>query len=840
MVKGNWKLIARRVSIVLLASFLVFVTVSAVTVSLFRDEIVGLAWKKVQSNIRSKTNISAIDLSFWSSFPMVSIELKDMYVENAFADDTLLFAKQVYLSFDVWDAWNGKYEVKKLMVKGGAIQLEEEKKRGKNWMVFNASESSNDSLAVHLKKMVFEDIQASYKNEESKFEQRLYIAKTVLKGDFSADQIDLGIDFTGRSKYFKVNHNEWIARQDLGISGNVHFDRASQHLTFTDTDLQIAASSMHLEGWLNFNQDECDAQLVTDEMESADLLASIPEFMRALANQYQPKGTLSLKVDAKGKFANLNIDGWVNWKEGSLVEPNSSLAMENVNMELIYGKRGSMDWVEVKNLNANLGGGHWMVSGRLDNLASPMISSHVKVEAELSDLRDYLKWDTLEVASGLVKLEADLGGDAAILADSTIDWTKIQAAGNLQIENGEIKLMGAEKSLQGVFGQFRLFEQSAAIDQLKFKLGENDFNIVGQLNNLVPFWFKSTEILKANINLEASSFTVDDFLSEDQAHAIYFAAPRLEWEGNCHIGQFKFKDFVSTNLQLKASGSENSLKIEQLELATAEGVCTGNLFLNRTDDDKWQLTSKSSIRNADIQKFFAMFHDFGQTVVKTEQISGRLNAETDLKMNLESNFKVIRPSIDLVCDLSLTNGGIRNLEWLREVADYIKKNRWIAPLVDEDLLAARLADVQFTELKNIISLQEDVLEIPWMQINTSAFNMNMRALHHLNVEMEYLFGIQVADLLMRDPSQHPKEDGKKIFVLMKGPVDNVKFSVESEPEEIEFSGTQEEQKVKWLDRMRAKRKDRKMEKANSSNAEETLPSKGSYKKKRKKNRKSGT
>lgn len=836
MVKGNWKLIARKVLVVLLALFLIFITVSAVTISFFRDEIVELAWKKVQSNISSKTNVSSIDLSFWASFPMMSVEFSDMYVENAFADDTLLFAKQVYLSFDVWDAWNGKYEVNKLVVKGGALQLVDEQRRGKNWSVFKQNEGANDSLSVYLKKLVFENMQTYYKNEESKFEQRLWVNHTVLKGDFSADQIDLAVDFKGRSKYFKVDHNEWVARQDIGVSGNVNYDRGNQHLTFTDTDLQIAESNLHLEGWLNFSKSECDAKLETADMESADLLASIPEFMRALANQYQPKGSLSLKVEAKGKFSNLNIDGWVNWKEGSLVEPLSSLAMNNVNMELIYGKRGTKDWVEVKSLNAELGGGSWNVTGRLDNLASPIIASHVKVEAQLSDLKEYLKWDTLEIASGLVKMEADLGGDAAILSDSTIDWTQIRAAGNLQIENGELKLKAAEKVITGLSGQFHLFEQSAAVDQLKFNLGENDFAIIGQFDNLIPFWFKPSEMLKARINIKSNSINADELLSNENSQAFHFAFPRVEWEGGCHIGQFKFRDFVSNNIKLQARGSENSLNISQLELEMANGACTGNLALNKTMDNKWQLTSQSSLRNADIQALFSMFHDFGQTVVKSDQIQGKMNANTDLKMTLESDFKVIRSSIDLVSDVSLNNGNIQNLAWLNEVADYIKKNRWIAPLVDEDLLAARLSNVEFTELKNIISLQEDVLEIPWMQINTSAFNMNMKAVHHLNVEMEYLFGIQVADLLMRDASQHPKADGKKIFILMKGPVDNVKFSVENEPEEVVFSGSQEEQKLKWLDRMRAKRKDKKLDRLKSTDVNDSKNNQQPPSKKRKRNR----
>ena len=125
-------------------------------------------------------------------------------------------------------------------------------------------------------------------------------------------------------------------------------------------------------------------------------------------------------------------------------------------------------------------------------------------------------------------------------------------------------------------------------------------------------------------------------------------------------------------------------------------------------------------------------------------------------------------------------------------------------MIDEDLLAQRLSNVQFTKLKNIISLSDEVLEIPWMEINTSAFNMVMRATHHFNVELSYLFGIQVSDLLLRDPSQKPKEDGKKMYILMKGPPDALVFSVEREPEDFVFNANAEEQKIKWKERLKSK------------------------------------
>jgi hypothetical protein len=69
--------------------------------------------------------------------------------------------------------------------------------------------------------------------------------------------------------------------------------------------------------------------------------------------------------------------------------------------------------------------------------------------------------------------------------------------------------------------------------------------------------------------------------------------------------------------------------------------------------------------------------------------------------------------------------------------------------------------------------------------------------------MDYLMGFHVRDLLLRDPNQAPAEDGKKFFISMKGPVNNLQFSVENDKEWkalFDDSAPQRDRSVrKWLD-----------------------------------------
>lgn len=96
--RPKWRLIIRKVVVVLMAMMVIFISVSALMISIFRNDIIEMAWKQLKATITTPSNVEAIDLSFWSSFPMVSIELKNFSIEDAFAKDTLLKPRElIYL-----------------------------------------------------------------------------------------------------------------------------------------------------------------------------------------------------------------------------------------------------------------------------------------------------------------------------------------------------------------------------------------------------------------------------------------------------------------------------------------------------------------------------------------------------------------------------------------------------------------------------------------------------------------------------------------------------------------------------------------------------------------------
>ena len=98
-------------------------------------------------------------------------------------------------------------------------------------------------------------------------------------------------------------------------------------------------------------------------------------------------------------------------------------------------------------------------------------------------------------------------------------------------------------------------------------------------------------------------------------------------------------------------------------------------------------------------------------------VVGTINMVWDADWNWVSN------ALDADLNLSVSNGRLKNIEVFDEIADYLKKNRLIAPLVDPEDLRKRLADIDFEYMETPISIANSIVSVPFVAIHSSAMNV---------------------------------------------------------------------------------------------------------------------
>ena len=65
------------------------------------------------------------------------------------------------------------------------------------------------------------------------------------------------------------------------------------------------------------------------------------------------------------------------------------------------------------------------------------------------------------------------------------------------------------------------------------------------------------------------------------------------------------------------------------------------------------------------------------------------------------------------------------MEGFDEIADYLKENRLIAPLVDPEDLRKRLADIDFEYVETPIFVANSIVSVPFVAIHSSAMDVSL-------------------------------------------------------------------------------------------------------------------
>jgi len=111
----------------------------AVTVTLFtgafllQDKVAGYILKSLNKNLATKFSFESVRLSFIKKFPLASLDLENIVVLSSpgfdrtcfggINSDTLLTAETVSLDFNITDIINGIYNIEKIGLKNGSLQL---------------------------------------------------------------------------------------------------------------------------------------------------------------------------------------------------------------------------------------------------------------------------------------------------------------------------------------------------------------------------------------------------------------------------------------------------------------------------------------------------------------------------------------------------------------------------------------------------------------------------------------------------------------------------------------------------------------------------------------------
>ena len=541
--------------------------------------------------------------------------------------------------------------------------------------------------------------------------------------------------------------------------------------------------------------DELDLRANGLGLDMAGVVQLLPDAARCKLLRYGLAGEVDLALTYKGIIAEgPTLSVGMKVINGRLKESRSGATLKAVTGECAFELMadGTLARLLVKQFSAQAASGS--ISGQWDmkGLKNAPLKADLHGDMALGDLLHILQVDTLEEAAGRLKADLHVEGRLRDVADlKASDLRALKITGSARLKDATLKMRGIRHRVTGLNAELALNGTDADVPALDCAIQDNAVHLNGALRNLMPYLFFDGQPLV--IVAEGSSPRIDlaallrnDGGTSPTGKEYGLKMPALiQLDLQVELKELVFEKFTATNINGSIRLKDRVLKAGPVMFQSASGGVMGELSLDGRTERAYPLAIQATVKDIDVKQLFAEFQEFGQRFITSANLAGTANAQIDFRAPLSPSMELDLDHLQCLTDLSIVDGAIRQHGPLMEVAGYVKKNKLIAPFVDDRELRARLANVTFDRLENRIEIRDRMVIIPAMTVHSSAMDVELSGTHTFEDHIDHHINFRLSELLrsQADPDDEfgPVVDdgtGLRIFLHMYGEASAPQFETD--------------------------------------------------------------
>ncbi len=745
-----------KVSKWIFASVFVLCISISITVYLMRDKIVDKVVTELNKNMNTPVQVESIDLTFWASFPNLSVDFNKLYIKDAVPDaqetDTLFYSERVRLKFNPFDILKKEYKVKKIEVSPGYAHIKNFKEGRNNYDIVKTSEdTTSSSFEFSLKEVAFENFRLDYSNYDAEQYQSTELKEMVLSGDFTEKLIDLNVESTLHINYAQSGKVKLVTHQTAHFDFNLLVNKEDGSVLLKEAPVTIA--DLPFSFALTVQPNLIDVRLKAKDLQLVQLAQSLHHQGTDKIKDFQGTGKVQFDLhysDKRVENKKGEIECVFGIQNGNIVEPSKNLRISNINIDGYYGNvdKRNGEHLNLKELQFRTAAGPFKGNLLLTKFNKPRYQGKANGRIDLAVLHCIFPIPTVKSTSGKVNV------DSKFDIQTTGEGVNLSAcSGDLDFQNVHCQLNNDKRYFDHITGGMLLNSNVLDIQQISLTVGKSDLLLNGKLEQIQNYLNKKGNLL-ANMDVKSAYIDVQDFSSSDKAEEIKngrnFILPN-DIVANVQLRannlQYEKHQFKQLGTNLKING--RNLNFTALRLQNAGAEINGNVLIQENSPEIFTISTEASSNNIAFQPLFSEWDNFDQQVISSQNISGsasanlKFTAPFDLRSGINSN------QILATLDLQVDNGKLTNVEAFKSISGSLQSSTATRLILKENNITTfekNLLDLKFETLKNTITIANGKLTIPKMTIASNALTVDLAGTHDFNNNIDYHFNFNLRDI----------------------------------------------------------------------------------------------
>lgn len=741
-----------------------------------RDEVIALVVNEASKQLTAPVEVGEVSISF-TKFPSAAIHLNEVFTAGnpEVGGDTLLYAQSVFLQFDFWHLLTGDIIIDQISAENGTVNIIRNRQNQYNYQIWKAPEEESDERLFAIKRLILHRVRSSYTDELNAVQVKANIQEADAQGEFTGS-IAFNTRLTADLQQVSLDEEAYF-REKIALSGEFTTQYINNELELNGPSIGINGTST-----LAFTYHYLEEKGKLLAWAADQDIAPIWQFalQQGFVNNrnYRFDGSISAELSLlTGPDENL-LDLSFNSPDLSVHIPGYT-NLNKLSLDGIYTLKEGLSSLEISKLALDEGKDFLNLKALINDLDHPQISGSLKASLPVADWIALLPLDTLNNGKGRAQMDFNFSGKFARIDNiSKSELKAIRLSGDLSFEQGGFDFKNSGRSVEKIDGELALKDDNLIIKRLFFSRGESDIYMQGRFENVLNFLYFENEKLAVRTQVKSQEIVLDEFISDREGSGAYDLSPlnNLDLRLDLEIDRLSFGNFRSRNIKGQLSIYQGEISANNISLQADGGHYRGDFFINPLRENGYELKAFLESKGISMHSVFTSFSNFGQEAITAQNLQGQASGNANFTANMSKALEIDPASIKLIANVEITDGRLKNYEPLKALSRFAELKE--------------LEDVAFSKLANTITIENEVINIPEMAINSSVLNLELKGTHDFENNIDYIVRLKLSDILFSRRKAKPKKsefdehlavvekrDEHVIPVAISGTVDDPKISI---------------------------------------------------------------
>ena len=754
--KKKLRTIFEYLSAFVLISLLLLSIAGVVVVKFYGADLKAFVMEEISERLDSTVDVEEISIKVFQKFPNTSIQLKKVTIWSSHnfsmqnfsgpGADTLLYAENVNVSFNLIGLIRKKYNIRQLEIKSGILHLYTDSHGEINYQISSGKDrEKKEGAPVNLSNLRIMDFGLVINNEAKQIISTGSLKRLDLNGRFSKRSTQLRGVLSGHLD--ELSNKGILYTSDREIQAGLNLDVSDSLYTIKSGQIQIDRILADMDGNFLLHEGKgVEMNLVAEarNLEIHEVLDLLPSEISNTLKGIKGNGELQLYVRTTGMVSSTltpSVEADFQTSNANLSWDRLPFSVKKLNLSGTYSNGGQFNPLTtsliIESLNAVIGTDHLSLKGRIHNFYDPVFSFKLKGDIHPAQWLDWYEGIPLHRAEGTLISDLKVKGSYDRLKPPGEKFLALDFSGGLALEDVLIRIHEKGAPFSGLNGTVHI-DNDFWEPSFSGSFGSSDFDFSASGHNLLSFLMKKEEHLVASATLRTNRFDLreilDNFPKTDSGHntSIFFPE-QLNLKLDFVINEFFMDKFKAEDVRGIATYDAPFIFVESLTMQTMEGTLRGDYGMTQNRDGDIFMNVNASLHNLDISQLFHSFNNFGQDQITYENLKGSISGTSIFSAAFDTTFSIRPQSILSETSVSIRDGELNSFEPIMALSRFIE--------VEE------LRNIQFKTLENNILIKEGQIIIPSMDIQSNALNLLASGTHSFNNHYDYRLRLKLSELL---------------------------------------------------------------------------------------------